>query len=257
MDTQQQPTRVCSQCGQEKSIEEFYIKVSRTGRRHSWCRQCQAAYSAARYAAAKAARPPREKPIIIERTCTHCKRTLPLEQFPIKSTTTGQRRAVCRECHNAKNAAFKRENAEQTKASRLDYYQRNREEVLERLRRYREEHPEADRATHSKWKANNKSAVNAATHRRRSKIKGNGGDGWTAAQWEALKAEYDYACLMCGRQEPDIQLHADHIVPVQYGGTNDIDNIQPLCKSCNSRKHTHTLDLRLLWRMTHPKGEPT
>lgn len=60
--------------------------------------------------------------------------------------------------------------------------------------------------------------------------------------WEKLKAKYNHCCAICGMQEPFTEqqyqfLTEDHIVPVSKGGSNDIENIQPLCKSCNSRKH--------------------
>lgn len=55
--------------------------------------------------------------------------------------------------------------------------------------------------------------------------------------WENIKRRYNYTCPACGRIEPDIVLTKDHIVPITRGGTNDPDNLQPLCKSCNSRKH--------------------
>ena|SRR3990167_3770604 len=56
--------------------------------------------------------------------------------------------------------------------------------------------------------------------------------------WENIKRRYCYTCPACGRMEPDIVLTKDHIVPITRGGTNNPSNLQPLCKACNSRKHT-------------------
>ena len=43
---------------------------------------------------------------------------------------------------------------------------------------------------------------------------------------------YGKPCVNCGRPADTI----DHIVPLCHGGTNEPDNLQPMCRDCNSAK---------------------
>lgn len=79
-----------------------------------------------------------------------------------------------------------------------------------------------------------------AIYSRLYRIKINGGSH-TESQWLALKYRYGYRCVKCQQLKP---LTKDHIIPISRGGTNNISNIQPLCRECNSSKGKKIIDYR-------------
>lgn len=75
--------------------------------------------------------------------------------------------------------------------------------------------------------------INIANHRYNVRLRLNGGSH-TASQWLTLCERYGKRCLACNAT--GIVLTEDHVIPVSKGGTDDISNIQPLCRPCNARK---------------------
>jgi ATP adenylyltransferase len=55
------------------------------------------------------------------------------------------------------------------------------------------------------------------------------------ARYEVLKRA-KFRCELCGISADEKALEVDHIVPRNFGGTDDITNLQALCYSCNAMK---------------------
>jgi len=133
-----------------------------------------------------------------------------------------------REELNTKAKERREANLEHARAIGRKAYERHAEERRQASREYFKLHPE-------------KSV--AASNRRRAR-KYQAGGSHTEQEWQELKALYDYICLSCGKQEPEIQLTRDHVIPLEKGGGDSIENIQPLCARCNSKKNNKHIDYR-------------
>lgn len=117
---------------------------------------------------------------------------------------------------------------------------RNPDRVKELAARYRNNHREELNKKNREYQRNNPNVILIKNHKRRA-LKNKAKGAYTSSQWIALCDKYHKRCLCCGRKR---KLTADHVVPLSRGGRNSIDNIQPLCGPCNSRKNTKTVDFR-------------
>jgi 5-methylcytosine-specific restriction endonuclease McrA len=58
---------------------------------------------------------------------------------------------------------------------------------------------------------------------------------------EAIFRRDNYKCIVCGRgREEGVEIHADHKIPLDKGGTNTIDNGQTLCSEHNFLKKNYS-----------------
>lgn len=57
-----------------------------------------------------------------------------------------------------------------------------------------------------------------------------------------LLNKYNQKCAYCGCDLNYESLTVDHIIPLHKNGTDDIENMNPACRSCNHYKSTYTTE---------------
>lgn len=65
---------------------------------------------------------------------------------------------------------------------------------------------------------------------------------FTYEEWVILRQHFGDICGRC--KKPLVRPVIDHVIPLSRGGTNYIENIQTLCKDCNSGKGARPADYR-------------
>lgn len=105
-----------------------------------------------------------------------------------------------------------------------DIKRRNQHRNREREKRYRQEHKELRNQYQRKYKA--------------IKEKANFWESWMNEIWQQKLIKTKGYCPSCHRFIGIDKLTMDHIIPLTKSGLHRIDNVQPLCLSCNSSKNT-------------------
>ncbi len=172
---------------------------------------------------------PTSEQVEIPKSCAQC------------GSTERYRNGHCAPCTRASNQKWKKANKAKHVAGSARWAKQNPERAKEAGARWRQKNPEKIRANTKQWRQKNTDRHVAHNHKRRA-LKANSSGQYTRQEWEALCERHHYRCLACGRQ--GVALTVDHVVALTRGGDNTIDNIQPLCGPCNSRKATQDVDYR-------------
>jgi 5-methylcytosine-specific restriction endonuclease McrA len=238
-------TKKCSRCGFVKPGDEFSkAKRTKDGLR-SWCRACSAIYT-------KQWRSDHPEKVKENKRKSYLKNreqsNLRVRRHYWKHHEKEIERQRCRsktEAERERKKKWSLDNALKAAQSKKNWHDNHIEQVRKRIREYarkmRLEHPEKQRAANKKFFAKHPEVQRIYIQNRRAKQKANGGTV-TQEEWNEILEKYSHKCLCCGRS--DVKLTMDHVFPIVLGGKHTKENIQPLCKSCNSRKHDKHIDYR-------------
>jgi len=260
--------KICSRCGCEKGLEEFYINKTGPyiGKPFSSCKVC---IQITRHGGTVVS-------INVCETgyfrCTKCKTVKPLSEFYIRKSGSraGKPRSHCIVCQANNHQEHKEERNDRSKK----YYHENVEEIKAYNKQHRPLTREADRARHKAWKLKNIEVVREKgriyvakrlktdpIYRFKSNVRNmirnaiyRGGYSKNDRTQNILGCTYqEFLNHIIAKFEPEMTLdnygdwHIDHIIPIASGITeeeilklNHYTNLQPLWAADNLAKHTKT-----------------
>ena len=196
------------------------------------------------------------------KACTGCHTEKHLDEFSNMKRNADGKQPKCKACNKAQAAEYYNKNKDEIRAKAAVYRREFHEHVLnlesayrlkhkerkkiknqEYSRKRRQLHPDAARLAERKWRQTHPENVRLARHRYRARRAGATVNTVPINILQLLIDFYGNCCMF-----PDclsMQLTLDHVVPLSIGGVHDVDNLQILCKTHNSRKcNRNSVDFR-------------
>ena len=141
----------------------------------------------------------------------------------LKYNKSDKGKVVCRK--SARDFYHKNKESQEFKEKRhiayLKWYEKNKEIIRQKNKMASKKYFKTDKGKQARRNAKSIRRVREKT----GKV--------SLEEWNNKLIEFNYCCAKCVIKE---NLEQDHIVPLSKGGKHEINNIQPLCRSCNAKK---------------------
>ena len=155
-----------------------------------------------------------------------------------------------RESVRASNAKWQKNNRESVRARHAKWRQNNSEKYRARSAKWREDNREHVRAHKAKWQKDNAYKVNAKVARRRAQKFGADVDEFGVSQYTAYdKAITEQMYAHAGRLKECLggDWDIDHVLPLNSGGSNRVNNLQLTPASWNHSKGDRNTNVFGAW----------
>ena len=212
--------KICTKCKEWKPSPSFN-RQSGNGKLRPWCVECNRLYKAKhRHENREHINETRRAYYAKNRDVIRGKQKIAYDADPEKFRN---RSRLFRNRFRDKALSWARRgyhaNREHRKQISRAWYQAHKEYAAQRRREWVEQNRDRYRDSLRRAKGKRRDWATGATYRERD--------------WLALRDWFGNICLCCGCADA---LQADHVRPLARGGTNAIENLQPLCGTCNRRK---------------------
>ena len=215
------PHFVCSICEQPCPLDAFYIR--KNGNRRAECKACFLARRKAN------------------------------RDWNLDAARAKQRERYHERKENAsyiqQRRNYQTQNRDKILLAKAKYRATRRYELSAKQRERYRQNPDYTSQYSRQWRAANRERKNAGERARRlrnwerssqlsriTKAKRRdhvAGARYRLCDWQALCTWFGDKCLCCHEAKP---ITVDHVIPLARGGTNTIENLQPLCDRCNKSK---------------------
>ena len=205
--------KICTKCGQDKPLSEYYVNRAMQDDIHHLCKDCSKRATRAYYAAHKDEILARQR----EYRRTH--------QEKIKTY----------------QAAYRANNPDRVRALQKAWCSTHKGHLKRYQKRYDQEHKKERNAREKGYRqtpAGKARNARSKAKKRMRRLQTDAAVKLTAKQWQARIAEYDSRCCWCGKELVKEEIVMDHIVALANGGAHAASNVAPSCWDCNASKHT-------------------
>ena len=134
---------------------------------------------------------------------------------------------------------YRKANKEKISAYNRFYNNTNKEKITEKRKQSYIKHKETRNKEVSEYKRTHKEQI--CFYERNRRFRKKQGGNLSLHEWESVMEFYGRVCLCCGATD---NLTVDHVIPLKLGGENSVNNVQPLCNICNSKKGIKVIDFR-------------
>ena len=85
-------------------------------------------------------------------------------------------------------------------------------------------------------------------------------NNFSAKKWLIVQSKTNSKCAYCGADLLEMNYFdstIDHIIPKSKGGNDNVDNLLPCCRNCNSSKGGKSIEEYRFWVTCKKNGIPT
>ncbi|MDU1313944.1 MAG: HNH endonuclease [Clostridium septicum] len=198
--------------------------------------------------------------------CSTCKNILELNKYSNNKSSWDGLKPYCKSCASEKGKTYRKENHEEDLRRKKEWYTNTKNRIEERtkkqltlgykvcnkcnkeleIKKYRERPNggfysvcrECENKYNKYYRKENPDtykAIHSITEQRRRKMAKKVISTFNNSDWKQCKEYFNNECAYCGRSLKN--LTQDHLIPLSKGGNYTKNNIIPVCRNCNSKKH--------------------